>query len=74
MAWGVNNGVLEKEKYQTVIERSWANLTQNIYADGRLGYVQPSAFDPRPVHKEDTDVYGVGAFLLAASEVYLLAE
>lgn len=74
MAWGVNNGVLEKEKYQTVIERSWANLTQNIYADGRLAYVQPSAFDPRPVHKEDTDVYGVGAFLLAASEIYLLAE
>ncbi|MCJ8294082.1 MAG: glycoside hydrolase family 88 protein [Colwellia sp.] len=74
MAWGVNNGVLEKEKYQAVIERSWANLTENIYADGRLGYVQASAFDPRPVHKEDTDVYGVGSFLLAASEVYLLAE
>jgi rhamnogalacturonyl hydrolase YesR len=74
MAWGVNNGVLEKEKYQAVIERSWSSLTQNIYADGRLGYVQPSASDPRPVHKEDTDVYGVGAFLLAASEVYLLAK
>jgi len=74
MAWGVNNGVLEKAKYQAVIERSWSSLTSNIYADGRLAYVQPSAFDPRPVHKEDTDVYGVGAFLLAASEVYLLAK
>ncbi len=74
LAWGVNNELLEKAKYQPVIERAWSSLTKTIYADGRLGYVQPSGYDPRPVHKEDTDVYGVGAFLLAASELYKLAK
>jgi len=74
LAWGVNHGILDKNKYQPVVESAWANLSRNIYADGRLGYVQPSGYDPRTVHKEDTDVYGVGAFLLASSQVYLLAK
>ena len=49
-------------------------LVSNLYADGRLAYVQPSGSAPQIVHKESTDVYGVGAFLLAASEVYRLAN
>lgn len=72
-AWGINNGLLDAKKYRSVVERGWAGLTGNIYADGRLAYVQPSGSAPAVVHKESTDVYGVGAFLLAASEVYQLA-
>ena len=30
--------------------------------------------DPMQANKEMTDVYGVGAFLLAGSEIYELAE
>ncbi|GAA6203664.1 glycoside hydrolase family 88 protein [Thalassotalea sp. SU-HH00458] len=74
LAWGVNQGILEKSKYQAVVEKAWSNLSNNIYADGRLAYVQSSGYDPRTVRKEDTDVYGVGAFLLAASQVYILAH
>lgn len=74
LAWGINNGVIAQEKYLPIVERAWSNLASNIYADGRLAYVQPSGYDPRTTHKEDTDVYGVGAFLLAASQVYLLAR
>ena len=74
LAWGVNNGILDKNKYQSVVENAWTNLSNNIYADGRLGYVQSSGYDPRMVQKEDTDAYGVGAFLLASSQVYLLAK
>ena len=56
------------------VERAWSSLVSNLYADGRLAYVQPSGSAPQIVHKESTDVYGVGAFLLAASEVYRLAN
>ncbi len=45
-----------------------------VYADGKLGWVQQIGADPRKVTKSMTEVYGVGAFLLAGSEVYRLAE
>jgi hypothetical protein len=36
--------------------------------------VQPIGADPRHFPADATEVYGVGAFLLAGSEVYRLAE
>ena len=74
MAWGINNGLLEKDKYLQIVKKGWSGLVNSIYADGRLAYVQPSGSGPQTVHKESTDNYGVGAFLLAASEVYRLAQ
>ncbi len=74
LAWGINEGLLERESYGPAVEKGWASLASNLYADGRLAYVQPSGAGPQIVHKESTDVYGVGAFLLAASEVYRLAN
>ena len=73
LAWGINDGLLERETYFPAVEKAWASLVSSLYADGRLAYVQPSGSGPQIVHKESTDVYGVGAFLLAASEVYRLA-
>jgi len=72
MAWGINNGVLDAKEFMPTIEKAWPALTESIYADGRFGYVQPSGYDPRWVKKEDTDVYGVGAFLLACAELHKL--
>ena len=74
LAWGVKQGILEEEQYLDAVQKAWSGLVRIIYADGRLAYVQPSGSGPTVVHKESTDVYGVGAFLLAASEVYALAE
>lgn len=74
LAWGINEGLLDRDTYLPAVERAWASLVSNLYADGRLAYVQPSGSAPQTVHKESTDVYGVGAFLLAASEVYRLSE
>ena len=74
LAWGINAGLLDRDDYLPAVERAWAGLVSNLYADGRLAYVQPSGSAPQTVHKESTDVYGVGAFLLAASEVYRLAN
>lgn len=73
LAWGINEGLLDSETYLPAVERAWSSLVSNLYEDGRLAYVQPSGSAPQIVHKESTDVYGVGAFLMAASEVYRLA-
>ena len=74
LAWGVNEGYLDKEEYLPVIKTAWQNLVSCIHPDGKLGYVQPIGADPRRVRSDQTEIYGVGAFLLAGSEVIKLAE
>ena len=73
LAWGVNAGLLDSGTCVPHIERAWKGLVGCVGADGKLGWVQPIGADPRKVKAEMTDVFGVGAFLLAGSEVYKLA-
>jgi hypothetical protein len=40
-----------------------------VDSNGMLEWVQPIGADPRKVRAADTDVYGVGAFLLAGEQV-----
>lgn len=72
--WGVNNGILEKDEYKSTIERSWKYLTEvAMQPDGSIGYVQPigeRANQHKSVGPQTTADFGVGAFLLAASEMY----
>ena len=35
-----------------------------------VGYVQPIGADPQQVNGNDTEVYGVGAFLMAGRQMY----
>ena len=42
-------------------------------ADGKLTHVQPIGADPKHFDADSTEPYGVGAFLLAGSEVYRMA-
>ena len=73
IAWGVNNGLLEKEKYQPVAEKAWIGLTKCVNKEGRVGWVQPVGADPRKNFNEESwEVYGTGAFLLAGSEIIKL--
>ena len=69
LAWGINNGVLEREKYLPVVEKAWGGLCRAVQDSGKLGWVQSVAASPGAVTKDDTMEYGVGAFLLAGSEV-----
>lgn len=69
LAWGVHHGVLDAARYRPVIARGWAGLVGEIYADGRLGDVQPIGAAPGDYPPGASYVYGVGAFLLAADEV-----
>lgn len=69
MAWGVNNGLLDRKKFMPVIERGWTGMVKNVYSDGRLGGIQPIGLAPDKLTPGSSWVYGTGAFLLAGSEI-----
>ncbi len=73
MAWGVNNGLIPYKRYEGVISKAWAALSTSVHPDGKLGFVQAQGAAPDKVGYDDTDVYGVGAFLLAGSEMFRLS-
>jgi rhamnogalacturonyl hydrolase YesR len=77
LAWGLNNGLLDRVTYLPVVLKGWQALAQQaVHPDGKLGYVQAVAMSPasgQPVTYDTTSDFGVGAFLLAGSEVYQLA-
>jgi hypothetical protein len=50
--------------------RGWQALQRAVESDGRLGWVQQVGDRPQNVVKEDTQFYGVGAYLLAGSALY----
>jgi rhamnogalacturonyl hydrolase YesR len=74
LAYGINSGLLNKEQYLPAVKKGWRALEEAVFPDGKLGWVQPVGVDPQVTVKEMTEVYGVGAFLLAGSEIYRLAE
>jgi len=81
MTWGINKGILEKDKYLPVVVRAWnAMSSKAVHPNGCLGYVQGTGAKPsdgQPVtydHKPDFEDYALGAFLLAGSEMYKLTE
>ncbi|MCF7957922.1 MAG: glycoside hydrolase family 88 protein, partial [Phycisphaerae bacterium] len=73
LAWGVNQGLLDAKTYRPAVEKAWVELVRCVHPDGKLGNVQPIGADPRKVTDDQTEVYGVGAFLLAGSEVCKIA-
>ena len=73
-AYGVNAGLLPADEFMPAIRKGWKALVDAVEADGKLGYVQPIGADPRHVTREMTEVYGVGAFLLAGHEIYQMSE
>jgi rhamnogalacturonyl hydrolase YesR len=72
LAWGVNRGLLDGAEYRPAIYNGWDALNRAVAKDGRLGWVQQVSDRPEQVAESDTQFYGVGAFLLAASEVAVL--
>jgi rhamnogalacturonyl hydrolase YesR len=69
LAWGVNNGVLDRSTYMPVIAKAWRGLVSEIYADGRLGNIQQTGAAPAHYLESSSYIYGTGAFLLAGAEV-----
>jgi len=72
LAWGINNGILDKATYEPSVKRGWNAMVSHVTNDGMLGYVQPIGVGPGQAWPDKTEVYGTGAFLSAGSEVYKL--
>ncbi|WP_062175170.1 glycoside hydrolase family 88/105 protein [Dysgonomonas macrotermitis] len=72
--WGINNGYLDNSQYKPVVDKAWKYLTETaLQPDGKIGYVQPigeRADQHKNVGPDTTADFGVGAFLLATSEMY----
>jgi rhamnogalacturonyl hydrolase YesR len=74
MAWGVNSGILDRKTHEPAIARAWKGLLQHVYEDGRLGSIQQVGAGPAHFKPTSSYVYGVGAFLLAGSQVIKLRK
>lgn len=70
LLWGINHGLLDRAYYGPAAEKGWRALCEAVHSDGKVGYVQPIGADPQRVGKDDTEVYGVGAFLMAGRQMY----
>ena len=78
LLWGINNGYLEKKEYLSTVKKAWKYLSEEaLQPNGHLGFVQPigeRAIPGQVVDQNSTAPFGVGAFLLAASEMYRLLD
>jgi len=78
LAWGVRRGVLDEVMARPALERAWSWLVGTaLQPDGAVGFVQPvgDRADPRQKLSPRSEAeFGVGAFLLAASEYLKLLE
>jgi unsaturated rhamnogalacturonyl hydrolase len=74
MAAGINQGLLKESEYRSVIERAWAGMVSRIYADGRLGSIQPIGAAPDKFAPGSSYVYGVGGFLMAGNQLHQLGS
>ena len=73
-AWGVNNGLLDRAKFEPIINRAWHGLVACVEPDGKLTHVQPEGSGPDNFESKSSVPYGAGAFLLAGSEIYKLKQ
>lgn len=74
LAWGVNEGLLERARYEPVIRSGWSALVRAVHSDGMLGWVQRIGDQPGDTSESTTEIYGAGAFLLAGTEVHRMAS
>ena len=49
LAWGVNQGLLDRAKFEPAVCKAWAALVDCVDADGKLTHVQPVGGDPKKV-------------------------
>ncbi len=72
IAWGINNGILNRDLYMPVVKKAWKALYNDVNKEGKVLYGQTVNHRPAVVRKEDSGEYVSGAFLLAGSEVLKL--
>jgi rhamnogalacturonyl hydrolase YesR len=72
LAWGINNGLLDREKTEPAVQKAWNALRGCQHENGMIGWVQQIGDSPKPADANSWQNYGTGAFLLAGSEMLKL--
>ncbi len=70
LAWGINNGILDRKTYEPTLLAAWDALVSAVHEDGLLGYVQGIGEAPGFSSYDATETYGTGAFIAAGCEMY----
>lgn len=74
MAWGINNGILDRETYLPVVRKAWTGLVRSVSAEGKVQWGQKVGDRPVTVKQSDSHEYVAGTFLLAGSEMLKLKQ
>lgn len=74
LAWGINNGLLDKDAYLPAVNKAWIGLRACQQESGMIGFVQNIGDSPKPADKDSWQNFGTGAYLLAGSEILKLVE
>jgi len=76
ITWGINHGILPADTYRPVVEKAWTGMvTKAVQSSGLLGFCQGTGQRPsdgQPVKSTSVTAVGVGAFLLAGSQLVRL--
>jgi rhamnogalacturonyl hydrolase YesR len=76
LSWGINHGLLKSADYRPVVEKAWKGMVNiAVQNSGLLGFCQGTGQRPsdnQPVKATDTSAVGIGAFLLAGSQLAIL--
>ncbi|MFG6687754.1 glycoside hydrolase family 88 protein [Mariniflexile sp. HNIBRBA6329] len=70
LAYGVNNGLLDKDEFTPVIRKGWKSVCDAVSAEGKVQWGQLVGDRPINLSADDSHEYVTGTFLLAASEIY----
>jgi rhamnogalacturonyl hydrolase YesR len=70
LAYGINQGLLDRATYQPVVFAAWNGMMNCVDAQGRVNYIQATGSAPAGATATETHDYGVGAFLLAGAQIY----
>lgn len=74
LAWGINQGWLDADMYRQAVLDGWQALCERQDAEGRLKNIQPVGGFPEAFDPQNTEIFGVGGFISAGTEVYKMIK
>jgi len=75
LAYGISSGLLPRSAFLPTLARAWNGMVATaVRSDGFLGHVQPAGDRPASAPANSTTDFGVGAFLLAGTELVALTS
>jgi len=59
IAWGINQGLLDKATYQPVVVNAWNGMMKCVNAQGLVGYIQATGSAPAAAAATETTTTGL---------------